>query len=144
MSKKLITALCIGAATLFMGSPMVSAADLTINITNIKKSSGIIFVGVYDNSATFLSPKGIKKRMELKANTGGVSHTFEGLPEGDYAISGFHDEDGDGELKKNFLGIPQEPIGLSRDARGRFGPPEFSDAVFTLPQKGTELTITLY
>ncbi len=50
------------------------------------------------------------------------------VPAGPFAIAVFHDEDLDQELDRNFLGIPREDYGFSRDARGRFGPPSFDDA----------------
>lgn len=53
---------------------------------------------------------------------------FEDVPAGPFAVSIFHDEDGDRELDTGVLGIPSEPYGFSRDARGSFGPPGFEDA----------------
>ena len=35
-----------------------------------------------------------------------------------YAVAGFHDEDNDGEMAANFLGIPQEGTLASNDAEG--------------------------
>ena len=54
------------------------------------------------------------------------------LPLGDYALSVFYDQDGDGKLKTNFIGMPKEPIALSNNAVAKFGPPEYDDAVFSL------------
>ncbi|WP_417456302.1 DUF2141 domain-containing protein [Kordiimonas sp.] len=144
MNKRLVRALCISAATCLGGSLTASAADLTVHIANIEQSTGSILIGLYDSAETFLNPKGMRDSMKLDAHKDGVSYTFHDLPEGDYAISVFHDQDGDGKLKKNFMGIPREPIGMSRDAKGSYGPPQYSDAVFTLPKTGTDLTITLY
>lgn len=54
---------------------------------------------------------------------------FEGLAPGDYALSVMHDEDGDGEIDKNFFGIPTEGWATSNDAPPRaFGPPKWEDA----------------
>jgi len=47
---------------------------------------------------------------------------------GQYAIKVFHDENANGELDINFLGIPKESYGFSNHARGRFGPPPFAEA----------------
>ena len=46
---------------------------------------------------------------------------------------GVGDVDGDGELKTNMVGMPKEPWGISNNAAGRFGPPKWEDARFTLP-----------
>lgn len=112
------------------------AADLTVEVKNISKTDGNIMIAVYDKADGFLSEEGMKMGMKLRADTAGVSHTFTGLDAGTYAVSVFHDLDADGELDSNFLGIPEEPVGMSRDARGRFGPPKFKDAAFKLSAEG--------
>jgi uncharacterized protein (DUF2141 family) len=55
----------------------------------------------------------------------------------------YHDENGNGQLDKNMMGIPRERVGFSRDARGRMGPPSFADAAIDL-QQDTALLVTLY
>ena len=44
----------------------------------------------------------------------------------------FHDENGNGELDRNVLGIPTEGHAFSNDATGRMGPPAFADAAVTV------------
>ena len=41
-----------------------------------------------------------------------------------------------GQLSSNMMGLPIEPYGLSRDARGNFGSPAFSDAALDVPEAG--------
>ena len=53
--------------------------------------------------------------------------TFADLAAGDYAVLVFHDENGNGRLDLNFLGIPREPLGFSNRYRGK-GPPVFAAA----------------
>ena len=50
------------------------------------------------------------------------------LPAGPFAVSVFHDTDGDRELDSGPLGIPSEAYGFSADARNTFGPPSFAEA----------------
>ena len=54
------------------------------------------------------------------------------LPPGTWAVLSFQDENDNGKLDRNVLGIPKERYAFSRDARGRFGPPSFEDAAFVL------------
>jgi uncharacterized protein (DUF2141 family) len=68
---------------------------------------------------------------------------FADVAPGEYALSVFHDENGNGQLDTRFMGIPKEPFGASNDARGRFGPPKFDDARFVVDQGVVELTINL-
>ena len=65
---------------------------------------------------------------------------FDEIPIGEYAAAVFHDLDNNGKLRTNFLGLPREPIGFSRDARIRMGPPSYDDAVFRV---NADETVTL-
>jgi uncharacterized protein (DUF2141 family) len=64
---------------------------------------------------------------------------------GRYAIFVVYDKNGNGKMDKNFLGIPKEPVGLSRNpAPPKFGPPKFKDASFDyVPNKPLALRIRL-
>jgi outer membrane protein len=54
-----------------------------------------------------------------------------GIAPGVYALAAHHDEDGDGVIAKNFIGIPVEPIALSRGYRP-MGPPVYARASFVV------------
>jgi uncharacterized protein (DUF2141 family) len=67
---------------------------------------------------------------------------FEDVPAGPFAVSVFHDKDEDAELDADFLGIPSEDYGFSRDARDMFGPPGFEEARLELVAgESKEITI---
>ena len=68
--------------------------------------------------------------------------TFENIPSGIYAVSIFHDENDNGKMDTNFMGIPKEDYGCSNDASGFMGPPKWSDAKFEL-KDNTSITIKL-
>lgn len=69
---------------------------------------------------------------------------FDEIPAGEYSAAVFHDLDNNGKLRTNLLGLPREPIGFSRDARIRMGPPSYYDAVFRVnADEAITLTITL-
>jgi len=107
---------------------------LIIEITGLKEASGDVYVAVFNSDETFLGdePVQAKKLVIADALDGEVVSTELELPMGDYAFSAFHDMDGDGELDTNFVGMPKEPIAVSNNAVGKFGPPNYDDAVFTL------------
>jgi hypothetical protein len=52
---------------------------------------------------------------------------------GTYAVIVFHDENQDGKLDKNFLGVPQEGYGASNNVRHLMSAPEFEEASFVVP-----------
>lgn len=55
---------------------------------------------------------------------------FTSIEPGVYGISAFQDENDNGDIDKNFLGIPTEDWCTSRNAHGFMGPPSFDAASF--------------
>jgi len=53
----------------------------------------------------------------LGSETEKIEHSFE-IPEGEYVISIFQDENNNGRRDLNFLGMSTEPVGLSNHSRG--------------------------
>ena len=49
---------------------------------------------------------------------------------GTYAIATYHDENNNGELDSNFIGIPKEGVGISNMKKMKMGKPSFEDAKF--------------
>jgi uncharacterized protein (DUF2141 family) len=68
------------------------------------------------------------RRAETKPRGGRATCTFPGLPAGTYAIGLLHDENDNGKMDTNFVGLPKEGYGASNDAKATFGPPKFKDA----------------
>ncbi len=68
---------------------------------------------------------------------------FAGSQPGAYAISVFHDENSNGKLDTNFLGIPREGVGASNNPKGHFGPPKFNDASFGYSGSHMDLRIVI-
>ena len=65
------------------------------------------------------------------------------MPPGRYGVSVMHDRNANGKLDSNIVGVPTEPYGAIRDARGRMGPPAFEDAAVDV-QGDTALTIRVH
>ena len=68
---------------------------------------------------------------------------FTGIAPGTYAVSVYHDENSNGKLDTNFLGIPREGVGASNNARGHMGPPKFDAAKFEFAGGRLNLKITI-
>ena len=62
---------------------------------------------------------------------------------GVYAVQAFHDENGNFDLDRNFLGLPKEGMGFSNDAPMRFGPPSFDDAAIEIGAAGAATRLRL-
>jgi uncharacterized protein (DUF2141 family) len=48
-------------------------------------------------------------------------------------LAAFHDENDNGKLDTNWIGIPKEGLASSNNAKGRMGPPKWRDASFEYP-----------
>jgi uncharacterized protein (DUF2141 family) len=82
-----------------------------------------------------------RKTAKSKIENGQAVCIFGGVAPGDYAVSVFHDENENGKLDRNFMGMPKEGVGASNDAAGHFGPPKFDDARFNYPGGRSVLAI---
>jgi len=60
---------------------------------------------------------------------------------GAYGITVFHDENKNGKMDKNFLGIPQEPYGFSNNMRVVFRPPSWDKSKFVVTGPTTDVSI---
>ncbi|MTI29864.1 DUF2141 domain-containing protein [Cytophagales bacterium RKSG123] len=108
--------------------------QLKLVIKNIKEAKGQMLVAIFDpsGSESFPSGKGLKSVMKEISTEGEMEIVFKGLKEGDYAVCLFHDENSNGKLDANFIGIPTEPYGFSNDAKGFMGPPSFKKGTIYL------------
>jgi len=112
-----------------LATTAASGADLTVTVKQVHNSTGTVYLAVYDETS-FGKPELARVRQRAAAAKGDVSFVIHNLPAGKYAVASFHDEDGNGKLEMNPLGIPTEGYGFSNDAHGSGGPPAFAQAAF--------------
>ncbi len=106
------------------------AVDLSIDVKGISSDKGSVLVALYDKADMWMKkPVGVAM---MPAKKDGVTLTIRDLADGEYAASLFHDENGNGKLDSNAIGMPIEPFGFSNDASGNFGPPTFEQAKFKI------------
>lgn len=117
------------------------AADLTVDVGGLKNAQGKVLVAVYSRSEDFL--KAPVRTAAVASQSGKVRLAIADLPSGDYAVSVFQDQNGNGELDVNLVGMPVEPYGFSNDAAGNFGPPSFQQSLVHLSEAGQIVHINL-
>jgi len=128
-------------ATLASLAHAQSAASVLEFQTKLSGTGGVVRCGLFTEQGWLKKP--------VQAAVGSITDgqavcAFKDVPKGVYGISAFHDENNNGKLDTNFIGLPTEDYGASRDARGSFGPPSFSDAKFRYYPGGTRrITATL-
>ena len=114
--------------------------NVTVTVKDADSNDGKIFLALYNTEADFLNTsfKGMQSAIENEQCT----ITFQNIPAGVYAVSIFHDENDNGKMDTNFMGIPKEDYGCSNDASGFMGPPKWEDAKFEL-KENKSITINL-
>ncbi|GAB3370822.1 DUF2141 domain-containing protein [Massilia agri] len=78
------------------------------------------------------------------AQAGETVVTLKDIPAGTWAVLAYQDENGNKELDRNFIGIPKENYGFSRNPVSRFGPPSFEDAAIALREGANAVAIKLH
>ena len=116
-------------------------ASLDVNVTGLRNTHGKLITCIWKDRTGFptcqRSPTAIK---QTSAITGTAMHVrFSGIEPGTYAVSVHHDEDGDGKLKTNFIGMPKEGVGISNNPRGM---PSFGGSMIQIGT-GSAISITM-
>jgi uncharacterized protein (DUF2141 family) len=112
-----------------------ATATLTVNVSSAKSAQGKVRVDLYNSANGFPDKPANAFRHEVvdidaKALT--AKAVFADLPHGVYAVAVHHDENGNGEMDKNILGIPKEGHGASNNPTAPRRPPNFDEGKFTL------------
>jgi uncharacterized protein (DUF2141 family) len=113
---------------------------LTIKITGLLTEKGQVKIAVFNSAETWLGDHP-KYNTTIDVSGQSVSWKLGDVPYGDYGIAVFHDENKNGKMDKNFLGIPQEPYGFSNNMRVTFGPPAWDRSKFAVKGPTTEVSI---
>lgn len=118
---QLLISLCSLAASI-----SVRAATVEITIQGGPSEDGVLYAQLCKKEEFLAKPCSFMARATPKR--GDVVLTIKDVPDGEWAVNAFLDENKNGRLDTNALGIPTEPWGFSRNAKGMFGPPTFDDA----------------
>ena len=124
-----------------MAAGQAVAADLTVTIENIAVREGRIAVALYDSERTWMKDAREGRFADIDDN-GTATVIFTQLPAGDYALSTYHDKNDNSKLDTRFK-IPREPYAFSNNATGKFGPPKFAAAKFSVGDSDLSVHIRL-
>jgi len=112
-------------------------------IEGLRNNKGEVRCGLFNSAATFRQPGQQTMGVAVPIANQQATCVFDNVPPGTYAIAAFHAENNETQLQTNFLGIPKEGYGFSRNPATSFGPPGFSDASYAYTGGGTSWPITI-
>ena len=133
-------ATAVSLLALLFGLPC-QAGDLTVQLTDIRAGTGIVKLGLvdaagFDGKARPVQATGAPASGETQA------FVFKDVAPGRYAVMVTHDENGNGKLDANMLGMPTEGYGFSNNPRV-MRKPTFDEAAFEVGAGGASITIEL-
>lgn len=106
--------------------------SLEVSVANLRSTRGLVRICLAPDAEAYpdCASESGGRRVTVSAASADLIR-FEDLTAGDYALSLFHDENGNARLDKT-LAIPREGFGFSMNPPLRFGPPRFEQARFTV------------
>lgn len=112
--------------------PRAAHADfdgIVVEVASLRSDRGSVRVALYPEGAWIEQGRELAT-CHTDVHYGHATCVLTDVRPGTYALAVLHDEDDDGGLDRDFLGLPQEGFGFSNDAAPGFGPPSFRDASF--------------
>ncbi len=125
-------------------SPASQTGRIVVTITNINRPGGVLGILLHNSKKGFPGKHELALVSQQKKYSGNSDRVvFENIPYGTYAISVAHDENGNGKLDANFIGIPKEGVGVSNNPKIGMGGPKFDQCSFTLGEQELAMTILM-
>lgn len=145
MSYKVLLSLIL-CIVLLSFSHIGKSQENSINITvkNIKEPKGNLLVSLYYNVTDFLKEGKEFRKQKVKVTDTIVHCSFKHLPKGSYGVAIYQDVNDDGKCNKNFLGIPKEGFGFSKNHRPILLPPSFNDVKLELDKDQSIIINLIY
>jgi len=147
-----MSARCLACFSVLMFAtlPAVALAQspcpgIHVKILDIRNSTGAVACALFESTEGFPTEylHFATNIMVIKVRDKQARCDFEDIPPGTYALAIVHDENMNGKLDTNVLGIPKEGYGFSNDAKALLGAPSFSAASFPYNGENLDLTIDL-
>lgn len=121
----------------------LDAQQVEVTITGIRNTKGQIVLGIFKDDPTFQKEDAfLSLSFPKKEIMDGVMKVSFSLEPGVWGVTLLDDENLDGKMEYNFLGIPREGFGFSDYYSSGFSKPKFDNFKFTL-DKGQKKKITV-
>lgn len=120
-----------------------SAATLTVKVQNIDKKGGELHVALYDEASWSNDDAKPIADAVVPAVAPQTIVTLTNIAPGVYGVKSYQDVNRNGKFDQNWLGLPLEPYGFSRDAHPILTEPGFDRTKFTITNGENTIMIHL-
>ena len=122
----------------------INAQTLTVEITNIQNNKGKIVLAVFKDNDSFRKEEAFLKKSYHKNNLKMGEMTVKiKLGQGIYGITILDDENNDGKMKYNLIGLPKEGYGFSNFYHKGMSRPNLEDFNFIVNKKNKTIHVKL-
>ena len=129
---------------LAISAELQAQGKIVATVTNLENNNGVCKTCLFTNASSFAGKGPAFKCAELKIQNKKAVVVFDSVPAGVYAIAVFHDENNNNKMDKNFLGIPKEGYGASKNKLPFASAPAFNDNSFEVfPGNSIDIHIKL-
>ena len=138
---RLLTWIALACGCLAL-APAAKAADIILTVDGLSSTRGTLMLELADSESSWQNrapPAALGKAIPEGHS---VTYTFRDVKPGTYALSVFQDENNNGKLDTNFLGIPKEDWGFSNNPHV-MRKATFDEAKFSVAQNDVAITVHL-
>jgi uncharacterized protein (DUF2141 family) len=126
----------LGIAIIFLllsgGNATAQTGKIVVEVSNLRNASGKVLAALYKSEKGFMKDEKLAIATAQVTLSGKQVQIVFDVPYGEYAFSLLHDENGNGKMDTNMLGIPKEGYAASNNAKNSLGAPKYPDAKFKL------------
>ncbi len=114
-------------------------STIVLEVSAFRNTKGFLGCQLYATAESFpdkwQTQVNLRKRVPVSGTT--TSCTFPDVAPGTYAAAVIHDENSNGTLDKNFLGIPTEAYGISNNRTHALSKPTWEESKFAVNADAT-------
>jgi len=140
---RILSAVILAIAFPVLPSLSQSTSTVLLEVSSFKNTRGNLNCRLFIKPSDFPDGEGI---LSVRVPIAGpnTSCTFSNVEPGTYAVAVVHDENSDGKLDKNFVGVPSEGYGVSNNKTYALSAPKWDESVFTIvPSESKMLQVKL-
>lgn len=110
-----------------------TTGQVTVHLRGFRNHTGKALLALFTSRKGYPEKGKLAfKRAAVPIRRNAAQVVFRDVPVGEFAVVVLHDENGNKKMDKNFLGMPQEGWGVSRNPKTRMRPPNWAESALRL------------
>ena len=122
---------------LFLSLGAGAQSKVVAQISNFENTKGVCRACLFTSEEAFSGGGAPFRCVQTRVTANSVHAEFDNVPPGTYALFVLHDANSNNKMDKNFLGIPKEGYGASRNKLPFAAAPTFEDNRFEVANNST-------